>query len=99
MTDGAEERHAPGYANSPSSMRRPASPRREEAVPKSRVRKKAAYTPPPAKSDRKKYSAPWVGPVMLTLFLLGIIWLVVYYVTQGDIPGMRTLKDWNLAVG
>jgi len=68
-------------------------------VPESRIRRKAAYTAPPKRSPSKKTSPPWVGPVMLALFLLGIAWLVVYYITQGDLVGFRTLGPWNLAIG
>ena len=40
-------------------------------MPKSRVRKKAAYTPPPTRSPKKRTSPPWVGPTMVVLFLVG----------------------------
>jgi hypothetical protein len=36
---------------------------------------------------------------MLALFLLGIAWLVVYYVSGGNLPVWRQLGGWNLAVG
>lgn len=68
-------------------------------MPESRVRRKAAYIEPPKRSPSKKTSPPWVGPAMLALFLLGIAWLVVYYVSNGDIVGFRELGPWNLAVG
>lgn len=68
-------------------------------MPESRVRRKAAYTPPPRRSASKRGSAPWVGPVMLALFLIGIAWLVIYYMTSGDLLGFRTLGAWNLVVG
>jgi formylmethanofuran dehydrogenase subunit A len=68
-------------------------------VPKSRIRKKSAYTPPPTRSKKKIAGKPWVGPAMGVFFLVGIAWLVVYYLTQGDIPVFRALADWNLAIG
>jgi hypothetical protein len=68
-------------------------------VPKSRVRKKAAYTTPTATvSNRKKYGQPWVGPAMVTAFLIGVGWLVVYYLGNGDAP-IGAIKQWNLAIG
>jgi uncharacterized membrane protein len=69
------------------------------AVPKSRVRKKAVYTPPPTRSAKKKVSPPWVAPVMIGLFLVGIGWLVAFYLTGGDMPGLRSLGNWNLLIG
>ncbi|WP_242442108.1 cell division protein CrgA, partial [Streptomyces sp. CB02460] len=40
-------------------------------MPKSRIRKKADFTPPPAKqaTNIKLTSRSWVAPVMLALFL------------------------------
>ena len=51
-------------------------------MPKSRIRKKAVYTPPVAVSNRKKYGSPWVGPAMATMFVIGVAWLVVYYLAE-----------------
>ncbi len=68
-------------------------------MPRSRVRRQSAYTPPPTRSPNKRRSRPWVGPVMLVCFLLGVIWLALYYITNGDLVGMRALGPWNLALG
>jgi hypothetical protein len=68
-------------------------------VPKSRVRKKTVYTPPPQKSAKKKVSPPWVGPTIVALLVLGLAWIAVYYTTQGSVPGMTSLGAWNLVVG
>lgn len=68
-------------------------------MPKSRVRKKRTYTPPPAPSPRKRRSAPWVFPTMMACFGIGLVWLFLYYVSGGDIPGMRALGGWNLLIG
>jgi hypothetical protein len=68
-------------------------------VPKSRVRRKAAYVPPPTRSAKKAAGQAWVGPAMGICFLLGIAWLVIYYITSADIPLFSALQNWNLAVG
>jgi hypothetical protein len=39
---------------------------------------------------------PVVGSALL---ILGVLYLVVFYVAGVDIPGMRELGNWNLAVG
>jgi hypothetical protein len=67
-------------------------------VPKSRVRTKAAYTPPPTRSAKKRVSPQWVAPLMLGCFLFGIIWLVLFYVTGGNIP-IKSIQSWNLLIG
>jgi hypothetical protein len=68
-------------------------------VPKSRVRKKPVYTPPPTRSPRRAVSAPWLAPTMVACFVIGLVWISLYYVTQADMPGMRTLGGWNLVGG
>ena len=71
----------------------------EAVVPKSRVRKRTVYTPPPPKSARRKTSAPWVGPTIVVCLILGLAWIVAYYITSGTFPGMSALGAWNLVVG
>jgi hypothetical protein len=62
------------------------------------VRAKAAYTPPPTRSAKKRVSPPWVAPLMLGCFLVGIIWLVLFYVTGGNLP-IESITSWNLLIG
>ena len=68
-------------------------------MPKSRVRKKTVYTPPPTRSARKTPSPPWLVPTMLACLLLGLAWIALYYVTQASIPGLSALGGWNLVCG
>jgi hypothetical protein len=69
-------------------------------VPKSRIRKKADFTPPPAKSATviKLGTRGWVAPLMLAFFVLGLAWIVLFYVTQGSMP-VSALGNWNIVVG
>jgi len=67
-------------------------------VPKSRVRKKAVYTPP-QRSAKSKVSPRWLVPVMVFCLLLGLAWIAVFYVTSANIPVMSTLGNWNLLLG
>ena len=68
-------------------------------MPKSRVRKRTVYTPPPRKSARRKVSPPWVGPAIVALLVIGLAWIAVYYVGQNSVPGLSALGNWNLVVG
>jgi cell division protein CrgA len=69
-------------------------------VPKSRVRKKSVYTPPPTRSARKKKVSPvWLAPTMIGCFLIGLAWIVVYYATNGGPSWMSPLGGWNLVFG
>jgi hypothetical protein len=75
-------------------------------VPKSKVRKKSAYTPPEGvlegRSSQPRSLQPsprWYAPVMVTLMLLGLLWIVVYYMAGDRIPLMVSLSAWNFAIG
>ncbi|MCX4549646.1 cell division protein CrgA [Streptomyces sp. NBC_01387] len=70
-------------------------------MPKSRIRKKADFTPPPATKQAtaiKLTNRGWVAPVMLAFFLIGLAWIVVFYVTEGDMP-IKPFGNWNIVVG
>jgi hypothetical protein len=70
-------------------------------VPESKKRKQAVRTPSAtgAQVRRKKGPSPvWLAPLMLALFLVGILWLVVYYLSNGDLP-VNGLDNYNLLVG
>ncbi|MCS0635227.1 cell division protein CrgA [Streptomyces sp. LP05-1] len=70
-------------------------------MPKSRIRKKADFTPPPVSKQAtsiKLSSRSWVAPVMLALFAIGLAWIVVFYVTDGSLP-LESLRNWNIVVG
>lgn len=75
-------------------------------MPKSRVRKKTAYTPPSdvlpsaTRTARKKAPSPtWYPIVMVGLMLVGLAYIVVYYIAVERVPIMRDLGSWNFAVG
>ena len=74
-------------------------------MPKSKVRKKSVYTPPPAvlqPGSASRAAAPsprWYAPLMVGLMLTGLLWIVVYYVAGEDIPFMVDLGAWNFAIG
>jgi hypothetical protein len=68
-------------------------------VPKSRLRKKSDYTPPTTATAVKISSGrTWVAPVMLALFLIGLAWIVTYYVTSASYP-VQAWGNWNILVG
>lgn len=67
-------------------------------MPESKKRKKA-YTAPSAQVTKKKGPSPiWLAPLMLTLFGVGVVWLVVFYLSQQSYP-IQGLGSGNLLVG
>jgi hypothetical protein len=36
---------------------------------------------------------------MVTLLLLGLVWIVAYYLVGADTPLVRELGGWNLLIG
>jgi hypothetical protein len=78
-------------------------------VPKSKIRKKPSYQPSPAAGPRTtasssgakiaKPSPPWYPVVMAAFLLIGLAYIVVYYMAAESIPFMNDLGSWNFAVG
>ena len=75
-------------------------------MPVSKVRKKktntrarTAATPVVTSADIKP-NPPWFLPVMLGLMILGLLWIVTFYVTAGGarLP-VPALGNFNLAIG
>ncbi|MEP6598334.1 MAG: cell division protein CrgA [Actinomycetota bacterium] len=76
-------------------------------MPKSKVRKKsdgpatgrpAAATA--ASSSRAMRPSPtWYPIVMAAVLILGLVYLVVYYLAADKIPLMQDIGAWNFAVG
>jgi len=74
-------------------------------VPVSKVRKKKTNTRVRPVQQQVAVqpdlpNPPWFMPVMLGLMGLGLLWIVIFYITAGTvglpIPG---IGNWNLAIG
>ncbi|MDR0365258.1 MAG: cell division protein CrgA [Bifidobacteriaceae bacterium] len=64
---------------------------------RSRRQKKAAYKAPTG-SSKSRISPPWWAPTMVTVMILGGLWVVIYYLSGGAWP-IEAIGGWNLAVG
>ncbi|GAB3996022.1 cell division protein CrgA [Glycomyces albus] len=71
-------------------------------MPKSRVRKKKVYSNPTGKGSQtgESYepSPLWVPITAVSLIVIGIGWLVLYYLSGQAYP-VAAWGYWNLAVG
>jgi hypothetical protein len=73
-------------------------------MPKSKIRdkvkrkKKIAAEAAPAIEPIKVESPKWLVPAMLANFLIGLLWIVIFYIssTAYPIPGIGA---WNMVVG
>ncbi|HEX2706084.1 MAG TPA: cell division protein CrgA [Candidatus Lustribacter sp.] len=67
-------------------------------MPESKGRPKPSYTPPPGRSKPAGPSPRWWAPTFVTLLLLGLVWIVTFYVSEQRFP-VQALGYWNLGVG
>jgi hypothetical protein len=75
-------------------------------VPKSKVRKKTSYshsaTAAPGTTAVTRLAKPsprWYPGVMAAFLILGLAWIVVYYMAGESVPLMSSLGSCNFAVG
>jgi Cell division protein CrgA len=71
-------------------------------VSKRRKSNQPAYTPPPtAKPTSVKIGNPsWLAPLMVAMFILGLLWIVAFYLNGNAIPVMKDLNNMeNVLVG
>lgn len=69
-------------------------------MPESKGRRSPEYRPAPRTDDLPKGASPrWFAPVMVGLFLFGLLWIVAYYLAPTKIPVMKDLGNWNMGVG
>lgn len=73
-------------------------------MPKSSVRKKKVYIPPAdvrpgaVTAAAKRPSPLWLPITAVTLIVLGIAWLVVFYLS-GTLYPVQSWGYWNLGIG
>lgn len=62
-----------------------------------RDRKTDPYIPP-QKSKATSPNPSWWAPTFITLLVLGLLWIVVYYISEYKYP-IEAIGAWNLGVG
>ncbi len=69
-------------------------------MPESKGRaEKGRFVPPPRRApEADKTSPSWYAPLFVILMVLGLLWIVVYYISSGTLP-IGPLGAWNLAAG
>ena len=71
-------------------------------MPKSRIRKKKKDNRPApvvAETNPLELESPrWLAPTMIAAFLVGLFWIVIFYVSQTRFP-IPNIGAWNMVVG
>lgn len=72
-------------------------------MPKSRLRKKVQESHAHIEQVHAGEHAPaespsWLAPVMVANFLFGLLWIVIFYVSQTRYP-IPGIGAWNMIIG
>ena len=72
-------------------------------MPESRIRRKkkdSSASVENAPGPVRIGSPAWLAPVMVAFFVLGLLWIVVFYIAGSSVPVMRDLNSLaNIGVG
>lgn len=69
-------------------------------MPRSKVRRKTVYTPEKhAPKAQGRIPSRLIPILMCAFLLLGLAWIVVWYINGPNMPGMSALGPWNLVIG
>jgi uncharacterized membrane-anchored protein len=71
-------------------------------VSKRRKSNQPAYTPPSSfKPSSVKIGNPsWLAPLMVAMFVIGLLWIVIFYLAGTSVPVMKNLNNMeNVLVG
>lgn len=81
----------------------PESKGRKAAAEKALIQRKSEASAKQRKNKANnaalKQSGAWVAPTFVTVGLLGVLWLVLYYIASPYIPFMAALGAWNMLIG
>ena len=77
----------------------PESRTRKSADEKQKVKKQQTVAENRVKKVKAPGSRRWVPPTFITVGLLGVAWLIVYYVAGTSVPLMSDLGNWNILIG
>jgi hypothetical protein len=70
-------------------------------MPISRRRKTDNYQPVSISQEPQKYESPrWLAPLMVVCLILGLLWVVVFYIAGSSLPVMKDLGNLgNIGIG
>ena len=68
-------------------------------MPESKPRKKTAGAPQQnSAAQAYKPNAVWFKPVMFGLMIIGLLWIITFYISEGRLP-VQAWESWNIVAG
>ena len=69
-------------------------------MPKSPIRRRRVFTPPTGDTPKPVHvgSPRWLVPLMVGCFVIGLLWVVVFYITQRAYP-IPDIGLYNMLIG
>jgi len=64
------------------------------ARPNARTKSQA----PEARTGDDVPNPVWFKPVMFGFMLIGLVWIIVFYLSQGSLP-IPSISSWNILIG
>lgn len=69
------------------------------SVPESKPRKRPArQAQQTSAAQQNKPNPVWYKPVMFGLMIIGLIWIITFYITEGRFP-VQDWASWNIVAG
>ncbi|MGG5172444.1 cell division protein CrgA [Pseudarthrobacter sp. J1738] len=69
-------------------------------MPESKPRKRSSRRAPETTTAATAYkpNPVWFKPVMFGLMILGLLWIITYYISEGTLP-IAAAEAWNIGIG
>ncbi len=67
-------------------------------MPESKPRSRKPAPARTAVASQPKPNPVWYKPVMFGLMILGLLWIIVYYISEGTLP-VRSWEGLNIVAG
>ena len=69
-------------------------------MPESRSRRRQRYTAPRGSTAaRPRATSRLIAPAMVTCWVLGLLWIVAYYILGDRVAFIGNLGFWNIVIG
>ncbi|WP_334685895.1 cell division protein CrgA [Arthrobacter sp. CAN_A2] len=67
-------------------------------MPESKPRKRARSATTAVKSSQPKPNPAWYKPVMFGLMIIGLLWIITFYISESRFP-VEAWGSWNILAG